>query len=181
MSALPPLLTPLPPTRPLLVLVLLIESLAPLPASAQPSRSTGEFTLYRCGPQGRELRNTPCPAEPGASRQLHFSPDDAEAASAARERARQESLLAERLRHEREARTQAELKALQQAPQGVLMNAAPPSPTASAPAPTPAPTASGAHRKARSAPPQPHRPPPRKDPVHGPAPRTPQPQKGARP
>ncbi len=124
--------------------VLLMWGPAPAAADSPPAQTGAELVLYRCGAQGRELRNTPCPAETGASQVLHFDPDDADAARQARERVHQESLQLDRTRREREAQARAE----QRAPRGALINARPPPPTASAAAPVAGPS----HRTARSRP-----------------------------
>ena len=103
------------------ILALLTGALAWGPFAAQGQAAPGQLTLYRCGPQGRELRNTPCPQEPGASQVLHYDPDDAQAAAAAQERIRREGQLVERQAREREARDRAERRALERAAPGVSM------------------------------------------------------------
>ena len=145
--------TALAPWRPCLgaALALLMWKPAPALAAGPPGDTGAEFVLYRCGAQGRELRNTPCPAETAASQVLHFDPDDAEAAHQTRERVRQEGLQMERSRREREAQAE------QQAPRGVLMNARPPPSAASAAAPAASPsqrTAKSRHGKAPQAAPR---------------------------
>lgn len=103
-------------------------ALAATPPAATPPSAPGSFTLFRCGPDGRELRNTPCPRETAASELVRFAPDDADAARAAHERNRQEARLLDRQRQEREARQRHEQEALQQAPQaGALGPATAPS------------------------------------------------------
>lgn len=102
---------------------LLLGALMPPGAHAE-APAAGEITLYRCGTDGRELRNTPCPREPGASEALRFQPDDALSAQAARERGRQDGQLADRLRHDREARLTAEQQAQRDAAPGMVIHAA---------------------------------------------------------
>ncbi len=138
------------PWRPCLgaALALLMWKPAPASVTGRPGDTGAELVLYRCGAQGRELRNTPCPAETAASQVLHFDPDDAEAALQTRERVRQEGLQLERSRREREAQAE------QQAPKGVLMNARPPPSAASAAAPAASPsqrTAKSRHGKTQQA------------------------------
>ena len=135
------------PPRALRVLrVLLFGALASTPCAAlSQAGPPGQLTVYRCGPQGRELRNTPCPQELGASQVLHYDAEDAQAAAAARERIRQEGLLAERLSREREARARAEREALERAAPGVSIGPKA-EPLAAASAPAKAPT----QRTARS-------------------------------
>ncbi|MDT9000206.1 hypothetical protein RQP53_13095 [Paucibacter sp. APW11] len=65
--------------------------------------STQQTTIYRCGPDGRDLRGSPCPVEAGASHQLHFDQPSVTDARAARERAQAEAKRAEQMRREREA------------------------------------------------------------------------------
>lgn len=103
------------------ILALLAGALAWAPFAAQGQAVPGRLTLYRCGPQERELRNTPCPQEPGASQVLRYDPDDLPAAAAARERIRREGQLIERQALEREARARAERHALERADPGVSM------------------------------------------------------------
>lgn len=114
----------MPAMPPRLIQALLMGVLTCAPCAAQSQASPGQFTLYRCGSQGRELRNTPCPQELGASQVMRDATGDARAAEAARERSRGEGRLADRLRHEREARASAEQEALKQASQGVVIKAA---------------------------------------------------------
>lgn len=121
---------------------------ATLPAPA-PSAAPGSFTLYRCGPDGRDLRNTPCPRETAASELVRFAPDDADAARAARERSHQEARLVERQRQEREARQRHEHEALRQAPQAGSLGPAPPPAPALAPE-TAAPRRHGPRAKAQA-------------------------------
>lgn len=97
---------------------------AQIPA-AQIPEVPGQLTLFRCGPQGQELRNTPCPQGPGASEVLRYDPGSPEAAAAARARALQEAKLNDRLSHEREARARAEREALERAPRGVTIGQVP--------------------------------------------------------
>lgn len=111
----------MPTMPPRAILALLLGTLALAPFAAQCQAGPGQLTLYRCGPQGRELRSTPCPQEPGASQVLHYAPDDAQAAAAARERIRREGLLIERQTREREAREHAERQALERSAPGVSM------------------------------------------------------------
>lgn len=95
------------------------------PAEGRPGTpAAGEFTLYRCGPDGRDLRDTPCPGATGASQAVRFQPDDPLSAQAARERGRLDGLLAERLRQERDARLAAEQQAMRDAPPGLTIGAA---------------------------------------------------------
>lgn len=156
----------MPAMPPRAIQVLLLAALAGSSGPAQSQAGAGQFTLYRCGPQGRELRNTPCPQEPGASQLLRFDPDDPQAAAAARERARQEGLLAERQAHEREARARAEREALERAARGVVIGPKAAAPSAAASAPSPA-------RPSREARPRRSSSPAHKPPRPGPAPRVP--------
>jgi hypothetical protein len=94
------------------------------PNARSEAPAAGVITLYRCGPDGREFRNTPCPRDPGASQALRFQSDDAMSAQAALERARQDGQLADRQRLDREARLAAEQKALRDAAPGVTIHAA---------------------------------------------------------
>lgn len=70
-------------------------------------------TVYHCGPQGRDLRDTPCSADPAASRaSVTFDAPDRAQRDAAAERARQEAktadaLEAARLKREAEERRNA--------------------------------------------------------------------------
>lgn len=118
------------------------------PAPARPAAS-GTFTLYRCGPDGRDLRNTPCPREMAASELVRFTPDDAEAARAAQERNRQEARLLERQHQEREARERHEQEVLRQAPQAGSLGPAPP-PTPAQAQETAAPRRHGPHARAKA-------------------------------
>ncbi len=161
------------PPRAILALLLGTLALAPLAAVSQ--AGPGQLTLYRCGPQGRELRNTPCPQEPGASQVLHYDPGDAQAAAAAQARIRREGLLIERQAREREARDRAERRAVERADPGVSMGpkAQPLGAATAAPAP-PAPQRRAGARHGR---------PPGKTPnktQHKPEP-LPPPQKGVEP
>lgn len=132
----------------LLMAALAGASMAAQTHAAQIPAVPGQLTLFRCGPQGQELRNTPCPQGPGASEVLRYDPGSPEAAAAARARALQETKLADRLSHEREARARAEREALERAPRGVILGPeparAPGSAAASAPRQPPA------HRSAKS-------------------------------
>lgn len=127
----------MPTMLPRAIQALLLGALALAPLAALSQAGPGQLTLYRCGPQGRELRNTPCPQEPGASQVLHYDPDDAQAAAAAQERIRREGLLIERQAREREARDRAERRAVERADPGVSMGpkAQPLSAATAAPAP----------------------------------------------
>lgn len=152
----------MPAMPPRAIQALLLGALACTPFVVQSQAAPGQFTLYRCGPQGHELRNTPCPQESGASQVLHFDPDDAEAAAAARERVRREGLLAERLAQGREARARAEREALERAATGVVIgpkavatSAATSTSSASAPSPARAPREARTRRSSSPA----HKPP----------------------
>lgn len=61
-----------------------------------------QTTLYRCGPEGRELRDRPCPAEPGASSTINYEQPSASDRRAAEARARAEARRAAQMHAERE-------------------------------------------------------------------------------
>ncbi|HEY1092783.1 MAG TPA: hypothetical protein VGE47_16915 [Burkholderiaceae bacterium] len=89
-------------------------------ASAQ--TQTRETTIYRCGPEGRELRNTPCPAGTAASAQsLRYDDPSAAQTAEARarvkaERARADRMEADRLAAEAQARQPAKTAKAAKAP-----------------------------------------------------------------
>ncbi len=74
-------------------------------AAAQAQTETRSTPLYRCGPEGRELRSTPCPEDAGRAAQTvqHEQPGAAQQREA-RERARLTQAQADKLERERLAR-----------------------------------------------------------------------------
>lgn len=79
------------------ILLLLLSA----PALAQTRRQSGP-TVYRCGPQGREIRDRPCPESAGASAPTAFDEPSAQDRRAARERQAADAREATRLQQERE-------------------------------------------------------------------------------
>ncbi|NCT82948.1 MAG: hypothetical protein GXC94_07395 [Comamonadaceae bacterium] len=104
--------------RPLLPLVLALGIALPAVAQTQ----TRSAQVYRCGPDGRDLRDSPCPGGSGASSVSFDQPSSADA-RAARERhlaeARQAAALAQ-------ARRASEAEARRQRGQAVGLQAPPP-------------------------------------------------------
>ena len=84
--------------KPLLALLLLC-----LAAAAAADTERLEAKVYRCGPEGRDLRGSPCPDTDRAARSVAYDvPSDADQA-AARERASRSARLAAQFAREREA------------------------------------------------------------------------------
>jgi len=92
---------------------------------------TRQLTLYRCGVDGRDLRETPCPAGPSASQTLVYPQPSAAQSQEAAQRARREAALAEQLARERTLNEAAQARALREAPGALVMGSVPPSPAAS--------------------------------------------------
>lgn len=93
-----------------------------LALSAQAQTVQRQAQVYRCGPEGRDLRDSPCP-EGGAARSIGFDEPSAADSRAARERhlgeARQAAALAT-------ARRASEAQARQQRGQAVGLQSLPP-------------------------------------------------------
>jgi hypothetical protein len=65
-------------------LLLALAALIALPAFAQ--TQVRQAQVYRCGPDGRDLRDSPCPGGPAASSAIHYDEPSAADSRAARER-----------------------------------------------------------------------------------------------
>lgn len=109
-----------------LLLVLVLALALPVLAQTQ----TRSAQVYRCGPEGRDLRDSPCPGS-GAASSIDFDQPSSADSKAARERhladARQAAALAQ-------ARRASEAEARQLRAQAVGLQAPPqPPPAASAP------------------------------------------------
>lgn len=87
------------PRAALLMAALLMAALLAAPAWALEKRNT---TIYRCGPDGRQLSDRPCPTEPGASKALAFDQPSTAESAAARQRAASDAALAKNLQQQRE-------------------------------------------------------------------------------
>ena len=107
--------------------LLLVLALASLSALAQ--TQTRSAQVYRCGPDGRDLRDSPCPGGVPAS-SVSFDEPSAADSKAARDRhladARQAAALAQ-------ARRASEAEARHQRAQSLGLQAPPPAPAASTP------------------------------------------------
>lgn len=109
--------------------LLLVLALASLPALAQ--TQTRSAQVFRCGPEGRDLRDSPCPAGEGPS-SVSFDQPSAADSKAARDRhladAKQAAALAQSRRaSEAEARRQrAQAVGLQAPPAPVQAASSPP-------------------------------------------------------
>lgn len=79
--------------------VLLATACLALPVGAAEKRST---TVFRCGPDGRQLSDRPCPAEPGASQTLSYTQPSPAETAAARRQAASDARTAKALQKERE-------------------------------------------------------------------------------
>jgi hypothetical protein len=95
---------------PLLACLPVVVAAVLLAGSAAAQTQTRTATIYRCGPDGRDLRDSPCPASLKASAtRLEFDHPSAAQAKAAREQAvaeakRAQEMEAQRLRDEAVAR-----------------------------------------------------------------------------
>jgi len=81
--------------RPILCLLL-------SPAALAQTRRQNSAAVFRCGPDGREIRDRPCPNEPGASAPLSYDQPSEADRSAAQRRQAAEAKEAARLARERE-------------------------------------------------------------------------------
>lgn len=81
--------------------LLLLLPLSSLPALAQ-TRRQSSAPIFRCGPEGREIRDRPCPAGSGASAPLSFDQPSERDRSAALKRQAADAQEAARLQRERE-------------------------------------------------------------------------------
>jgi hypothetical protein len=125
----------------LLPALLMLSLLAPH-VDAQAQTETRSTQLYRCGPDGRDLRDSPCPehaAKPAQSVQ-HDQPSAAQTREA-RERAVEQQRQADAMERERQTR---EAKAKPAAPSGIRHRSEPAVGAASAPATK---TAPNKHKK----------------------------------
>lgn len=95
--------------RPLLLL------LTSLPALGQTQRQRSS-PIFRCGPDGRELRDRPCPAGPSASESVRYDQPSEQDRLAAQQRQAADAREAARLQRERERREAEAARALQPAP-----------------------------------------------------------------
>ncbi|CAM3802649.1 hypothetical protein [Roseateles saccharophilus] len=110
-------------------LLLALAAITALPTLAQ--SQVRHAQVYRCGPDGRDLRDSPCPGGPAASGAIRYDEPSAADSRAARERhladARQAAALAS-------ARRASEAEARHQRSQAVgLQTLPPPAQAASAP------------------------------------------------
>lgn len=108
-----------------LLLALALTLALPAPAQTQVRRAQ----VYRCGPDGRDLRDSPCPAGPGASAAIGFDEPSAADTQAARDRHLADAKQAAALTAARRA-SEAEVR--HQRAQSLGLQAEPPEP-ASAP------------------------------------------------
>lgn len=120
------------PTLRLLLLPLLLQGLLAPCAEAQAQTETRSTPLYRCGPDGRDLRDSPCPEAAGKPAQSvqHDQPSAAQTREA-RERAAGQQRQADALERERLAR---EAKSRPAPPSGIHHRGEPAVGAASAPA-----------------------------------------------
>ena len=92
----------LPPTLAMTTLLLLAGVGMQAPAAAQ--TQTKSSTLYRCGPDGRELRDSPCPdGKPGAAgpSQLQYEQPSAAQTAAAQAQAARQAQVAQEMERDR--------------------------------------------------------------------------------
>lgn len=105
-------------------------------SASQAQTQRKETPIYRCGPEGRELRDAPCPAG-GAADTVQFDQPSSADARAARERQQSDAREARRLEKERKAQEARDLKANARAtvigPQSAASAASSASPTKKAP------------------------------------------------
>ena len=92
------------------LLALLLTLLVTTPAS-QAQTQLKEATVYRCGPDGRDLRDVPCPSGPAKAEAVPYDQPSHADARAARERTKAEAREAQRLGKERKAQEARDLKA----------------------------------------------------------------------
>lgn len=117
-------------TAPLACLV--IALMATSSAAAQTERRSTQ--IWRCGPEGRELRDAPCPAAPQASgRRLDYDSPSERQREQAREVAQRDARLATELQQARQ-RFEAQAQPGAAGIQGRGRPGEPPLPAASAPA-----------------------------------------------
>jgi hypothetical protein len=110
---------------PLFITALLIGSAA---ASAQTQARSA--AVYRCGPNGTDLRDSPCPSGPSASSVVSYDQPSAADARATRQRVAAEAKRAAELE---KARREAEAQALKANARATSLGSAkPPAPPASA-------------------------------------------------
>ncbi len=106
-----------------------------LASSALAQTTTRQAPVYRCGPEGRDLRDSPCPGTPAASQAISFDQPSAADARAARERQQADAREAAALAAARRA---SEAQARRQRGGATAINTLPPpAPVASAPPPWP--------------------------------------------
>lgn len=105
-------------------LLLLVLALASLPALAQ--TQTRSAQVYRCGPEGRDLRDSPCPGG-SATTSVDFDQPSAADSKAARNRHLADARQAAALAHARRA---SEAEARHQRAQSLGLQAAPTPPQA---------------------------------------------------
>lgn len=92
------------------LLAALFTLLVITPAS-QSQTQVKEATVYRCGPDGRDLRDAPCPVGPGKTEAVPYDQPSNADARATRERSKAEAREAQRLEKERKAQEARDLKA----------------------------------------------------------------------
>lgn len=119
--------------KPLLPLALAL-ALSPLAATTATAQTQVRQTpVYRCGPDGRDLRDSPCPTGPAASGSISYDQPSAADSRAARERHLVEAKQAHALATARRA---SEAEARHQRSQAVGLQSLPaPAQAASSPAP----------------------------------------------
>lgn len=88
------------------------------------SAQTRKAEVFRCGPEGRELRDSPCPpGRKASSSQVEFDQPSAAAQQETRQRSREQARLADEMARERE---HAEAQAARQRAGGIKGDAGPP-------------------------------------------------------
>ncbi len=107
--------------------LLLVLALAALPVLAQ--TQTRSAQVFRCGPEGRDLRDSPCPGG-GAASSVDFDQPSTADSKAARDRHMSDAKLAAALA---QARRASEAEARHQRAQSLGLQAPPPPPPASTP------------------------------------------------
>ena len=80
-------------------------------SASQAQTQRKETPIYRCGPDGRDLRDVPCPSGPAKAETVPYDQPSHADARAARERTKAEAREAQRLEKERKAQEARDLKA----------------------------------------------------------------------
>lgn len=115
--------------------VLLCAALGMAQGNASAQTESREQRLYRCGPQGLDLRDQPCPSgQPASSQLLRYDQPSPQQAQAARQQAQQQARQGQLMQRQREQQEARDLRANAQATgiQGHTV-VRPPEPAASRP------------------------------------------------